>query len=251
MHPLNLITKQEGTFVWLKTPHLSTTSTGRVGFFPEAECLGLFVEASRDASESMVSLVLVALCKLCKSGTDTPWQVRMMEWWWAGLMVFKDVSTWWIFPQTALSFEVFFRHKTDGKTMTFGRQWGLPIFGIGSPKHGIFKQHPNATGDAPKKKNYIIGWQSEPMEEWQHVINYWAEKKNEKYDTPFLFPVLNRQTNMFETVDWNVGNQWYPSQRRLNGMICQIVAGGFDHLDTPSKNHQVTKYKFHGIQVFT
>lgn len=45
--------------------------------------MGLFVEASRDASESMVSLVLIALSKLCKSGTDTPWQAGMMvgRWW--------------------------------------------------------------------------------------------------------------------------------------------------------------------------
>lgn len=163
MHLWNLITKQEGTFVE-NTFHLSTTfNAGRVGFFPEAECLGLFVEASRDASESMVSLVLVALCKLCKSGsgTDTPWQVRddgvIGGQGWHGFS--RRSKPGEFFPKQTLAFEAFFRHRKDGKTdMIFGLSIsgfateGHLYLGLGEPKHGIFKQHPNAMGDAPPKK---------------------------------------------------------------------------------------------------
>ena len=79
----------------------------------EAECLGLFVEASRDASESMVSLVLIALSKLCKSGTDTPWQAGMMEgrWWAADSWFYTKVSTLWYFPISKCNFEAFSHSK--------------------------------------------------------------------------------------------------------------------------------------------
>lgn len=168
MHLWNLITKQEGTFVE-NTFHLSTTfNAGRVGFFPEAECLGLFVEASRDASESMVSLVLVALCKLCKSGsgTDTPWQVRddgvIGGQGWHGFSKPGE-----FFPKQTLAFEAFFRHRKDGKTMIFG----LSISGFATEGHlylGLghqstaFLSNIQMPWEMPlQKKNYIIGWHME------------------------------------------------------------------------------------------
>lgn len=68
----------------------------------------------------------------------------------------------------------------------------------------------------------------------------------------FLFPVLNRQTIIFEMVDWNARNQWYPSQRLLNGMraakslpeVFQRVSSKWPTLDTPSNNHQVSSIHF-------
>lgn len=79
-----------------------------------------------------------------------------------------------------------------------------------------------------QKKNYIIGWQWEPMEERQHVNNCWAQEHEKKNDTPFFVSCFEPTTKHFWD-GWLECKKPMVSQpettQRDEG--CQIVAGGF------------------------